>query len=265
MFFKQNRTSTRFVYLDTKKCNACWKCITNCPNNVIEKVDFFRHKHALIAAPDACTGCLKCMKVCESNAVNKIERANQDAWKLRNRTFNNFVINNVLLFTGLMVILSGLVLQIGFHMHTGRQFTDHDIQTQEITHELLNGINTNQQVWNLGYSGWSNMHKILIVFFSLLMGYHIFVHWKWYKGVITKHHIGKNRLVMILTVLFLLVFLTGLIAWFIDLASCAVILRKQFIEIHDKITLIFIVFLILHLIKKAGWFTAAFARLRKQI
>lgn len=265
MFFKYNHTRTSFVQLDTKKCTACWKCVTNCTNNVLNMVDFLRHKHALIAAPDACTGCLKCLKVCEYNAFNKIDRANQDAWKLRNRTFNNFVINNVLLFTGLIVILSGMVLQIGFHMHTGRQPAGYGVQNQEITHELLNSINTNQQVWSLGYSGWSNMHKISIVFFSLVIAWHISVHWKWYKGVISKHKMGKNRQVIILTVLFVLVFLTGLIPWSIDLASGADILRKQFIEIHDKITLIFIVFLILHLIKKAGWFSVAFARLKKQI
>jgi len=80
--------------------------------------------------------------------------------------------------------------------------------------------------------------------------YHTYIHWRWYKGVITKHLIGKNRQSIILSVLFLLVAITGLVSWIIDLAGSSSILRMLFIEIHDKLTLIFIVFLILHLLKE---------------
>jgi hypothetical protein len=95
------------------------------------------------------------------------------------------------------------------------------------------------------------------------MVYHTYVHRKWYKGVITKHLIGKNKQVIILSVLFLLVAVTGLISWFIDLSGGNSIFRMLFIEIHDKLTLILIVFLVLHFIKRAKWFAAAYAKLKR--
>ena len=68
---------------------------------------------------------------------------------------------------------------------------------------------------------------------------------------------------MILSVLFLAVACTGFIPWFIDLFSDNSITRTLFIEIHDKFALVLIVFLILHIIKRAKWYTAAYARLGK--
>lgn len=62
----------KFVKLDTKKCEACWKCFESCSKEVIGKVDFFFHKHAKISKPDNCSGCLKCVKVCEYEALKPV-------------------------------------------------------------------------------------------------------------------------------------------------------------------------------------------------
>ena len=70
-FRNKNHTQTKFVELDTKKCQACWKCLSNCKKNVIGKVDIIIHKHALIEYPDNCTGCLQCVKTCEFGAYRK--------------------------------------------------------------------------------------------------------------------------------------------------------------------------------------------------
>jgi len=95
------------------------------------------------------------------------------------------------------------------------------------------------------------------------MIYHTYVHWKWYKGVITKHLIHKNKQVIIFSILFLLVAITGLIPWFIDLSGSTSILRMLFIEIHDKITFVLIVYFVLHFIKRAKWFSNTYAKLKK--
>ena len=101
------------------------------------------------------------------------------------------------------------------------------------------------QIYRLG-----RVHKYAIFFFSLFMLYHIYAHWKWYKAVIIRHLIGKNIQVTILSILFLLVALTGLIPWFIDLSGSTSLLRMLFIELHDKFALVLIIFIILHLVKK---------------
>lgn len=249
MIFTRERTRTSFVQLDTRKCEACWKCIENCSNGVISKVDLPWHRHALIVEPDACTGCLDCMNICQYHAYSIADRTKQASEKTIKRTFNSFLINNLLLVSGLLMGFSGLVLQLGFHMGG--------------PDEQVRQIDTSKIVCGLNYPAWSVIHKFVIVFFSLLMIYHTFIHWKWYKVVITKNLIGKNRQVFILSVLFLLVAVTGLVPWFIDLSGSTSNLRMLFIEIHDKLTLILIAFLILHIAKRAKWFTATYEKLKR--
>lgn len=264
MFFNRENKRTQFVQLDAKKCKACWACIKNCTNRVIGKVDLPYHKHALIVNSDACTGCLNCLSVCKFNAYSETGRIKQEPGKLRTRALCNFLVNNLLFISGLLIIFSGLALQIGFHMGGpevhGRG--NHGLQSQSIQYEQLREIDTSKIVCGLNYADWSVTHKLVVVVFSLLMIYHIYVHWKWYKGVITKHLIGKNRQVIILSLLFLLVAVTGFIPWLIDLSGGTSIFRMLFIEIHDKITLILIVFFILHFIKRADWFSKAYTKLK---
>jgi len=68
MFLNRENKRTPFVVLNTKNCKGCWKCIENCSNSVINKIDLPWHKHALIVNPDACNGCLYCIKICSSGA-----------------------------------------------------------------------------------------------------------------------------------------------------------------------------------------------------
>lgn len=178
--------------------------------------------------------------------------------------FNDFLINNLLLVSGLLMTFSGLVLQIGFHMggSGNHQIDAHEAQFRSIHYEQLRVIDTTKIVCGFNYTDWSTIHKYVIVFFSLLMIYHTYVHWKWYKGVFTKHLIGKNRQVIILSALFLLVAVTGLVPWVIDLSGGKSTLRMLFIEIHDKITLILIVMFILHIYKRRKWFISTFQKLK---
>jgi len=180
--------------------------------------------------------------------------------KNKKRTFNNFIVNNFLLISGLAMMFSGLVLQIGFHMG-GHQEDTPFVQLQTIPYEQLRAIDVTKIICGFNYPDWSAIHKTVIVLFSLFMIYHTYVHWKWYKGVITKHLIGRNRQIFILSVLFLFVAVTGLIPWVIDLTGGTDSLRMHFIEIHDKITLILIGFLILHIIKRLKWFSSAFEKM----
>jgi 2-oxoglutarate ferredoxin oxidoreductase subunit delta len=74
LFFKREHTRTAFIHLNTRKCKACWECLTICPNQVIGKVDLSFHKHALIVNPSGCTGCLKCIKTCKFEAYTKTQK-----------------------------------------------------------------------------------------------------------------------------------------------------------------------------------------------
>jgi len=63
------RNTTKYIYLDTSKCKACWKCVEACPNGVIGKINLLFHKHAKINQPDLCKGCRKCVNACQEKAI----------------------------------------------------------------------------------------------------------------------------------------------------------------------------------------------------
>ena len=155
-------------------------------------------------------------------------------------------INLGLFFSGLVMAFSGLVIQICYHIGN---------------HE---GIDNYDTVLGINYSGWSLVHKISIIVFSIFMIYHVVLHWKWYKTVIKKRLISKNKQVITLSIIFILVAISGYIPWLIKLIGGETPMRKVFIEIHDKIALILTVFLLLHILKRMKWFIMTFNKLRNK-
>jgi len=149
------------------------------------------------------------------------------------------IVNIGLLFFGLAMSVSGFLIQFRYHM----------------------GHNS---VSEIGYNNWSDIHKISIICISILITFHISMHRKWYKAIIIKNLVAKNRLQIILSLVFILAAITGYIPWIIDLSGGSEIARKFFIEIHDKITIILFVLLTLHLTKKLKWYINAFDKLKNE-
>lgn len=159
------------------------------------------------------------------------------------KNINRFIINLGLIVFGIATVFSGMLIQVKYHMGNH------------------GNIAINDYVFGINYQSWSAIHKVSIVILSLLMIYHVYHHWKWYKGVISKKLITKNQQVLTLTLLFVLVAITGLTPWFIDLLKGDEMLRKVFIEIHDKLAIILSVYFILHIIKRLKWFFTTFERM----
>ncbi|HRV32670.1 MAG TPA: DUF4405 domain-containing protein [Candidatus Paceibacterota bacterium] len=154
-------------------------------------------------------------------------------------------INNIGLFlSGVFTMFSGMFIQLKYHIGNH------------------NHIKTNQIVFNLDYKTWSYFHKISIVIFSLLMIFHFYQHWKFYKIVFTKKIITKNKQVIVLTLVFVFVAITGFIPWFIDVLNGNDIIRKSIIEVHDKIAIILTIYLILHIKKRIKWFLTTLKSLK---
>lgn len=160
--------------------------------------------------------------------------------KPRNSQISSFMVNNLLLLSGSLMIVSGFVLQLGFHIGNQVRSNQRLNHSHDSTFEQVRFINPTDTVWDIKYTTWSILHKVVIVIFTLLMIYHIIVHWKWYKGVFGKHLVFKNRQAIILSSLFFLVALTGLIPWFIDLFGNKSILRLFLIELHDKLAILLV-------------------------
>lgn len=142
--------------------------------------------------------------------------------------------------------ISGFVIQIKYHMghHSG----------------LVPG----NSVPGIGYYNWTNIHKTSIIIFSILMTFHFSTHWKWYKTIIIRKLVQKNRLQIILSVVFFLVAITGYIAWIIYLSGVSDISRKFFIEIHDKIAILLFVILTLHLTTRLKWYITTLNKLKNK-
>jgi hypothetical protein len=159
---------------------------------------------------------------------------------------SKFMINLGLLFIGSAMVISGVLIQFKFHMgHHGQ-------------------IDTGFFVLGISYFGWSYIHKASIVILSILMVLHVTLDWKWYVTVAKKRMLARNKQVITLIVIFIIVVFTGYIPWFIKLARGSELTRKFLIEIHDKLTLVLCVYLFLHVVKRFGWFVFTFNKLRKQ-
>jgi ferredoxin len=262
--FDTDHTKTLYVKLDTHKCKACWKCIDSCSNQVIHKINLPFHKHVKIAGASACSGCLKCLKVCEYGAFTKVDKVEKIDPSLKMKIIKDFLINNFILIAGILTIYSGLALQIGFHMADHKKPQNGRLQdfSGSLKYEQMREIDTNKKVLGFKYFEWSSIHKFVIVLFTVFMIYHIYIHWKWYKTVLKKNLMMKNQISITLTLLFLLVALTGIIPWIVDAFGITSTIRLAFIEIHDKITFLLIIYMIIHIIKKNKWFLTTYEKIR---
>lgn len=262
-FFSRDHARTPFVKLDTRKCKACWRCIDKCSNQVIGKVDLPWHKHVLLVDSHKCNGCLTCIQTCSFQAFSMYDKENRPVVSVDKRLCRTFIINNLLLISGIVMIISGLILQVGFHIGGGDNRMDrHLADAQTASYEQMRSIDQNKTIWTFHYYDWSTIHKIAIVLFLLLMVYHAYVHWKWYKGVFEKRLFSKNLQILTLSLIFILIAITGIVPWFIDLSGGTSVLRLIFIEIHDKLALIFLIYLVLHIAKRSRWYSATYLRIR---
>ena len=175
----------------------------------------------------------------------------------KRKTLVKFLINNLLIAIGAMMAFSGCIMQVGFHMG------NHAEPTPGSVYEESRSIDPDRVVCGLTYNGWSQTHKVCIVIFTLILLHHLYTHWDWYKGVLGKGLIRKNWLTLTLCLLFLIDAVTGLVPWIIDASGGSTAARTGFIEIHDKLTLLLILFLILHVSLKIPWYRTTFAKISK--
>jgi uncharacterized protein DUF4405 len=153
------------------------------------------------------------------------------------------IINVGLLFLSLILMLSGLTIQINYHWGNP------------------GSIEAKEMVLGLVYSQWSDVHIMSSIFFAIFMIFHITMHWNWYKRVIKKKLFARNYQAIILSIVTIFVVLTGYIPLIINLSFGDEVTRKTFIEIHDKLALVFIVYQILHIAKRLKWYLISFRNL----
>ena len=164
-----------------------------------------------------------------------------------NRLVSSLATNLGLLLAGAAMAFTGSLIQFKFHMgHHGR-------------------IDANAVVLGLDHSDWSGAHKISIVAVSVLAMVHIVLHWNWYRMVVRKNLFSKNKLAVTLTIAFAIAAITGYVPWLAGLAGGSAAVRRGFVEVHDKLTLVLFGCLLVHVAKRSDWFVHAFKKLNNRV
>lgn len=155
---------------------------------------------------------------------------------------SNFIINGSLILISTAMIFSGLYLQIKYHLNLGSTEIDKEVPLA-------------------GFLLWSNIHTISSLAFSMFIIIHIYMHRKWFQTIYRKKLLKKNRRPLILSLVTIVVAITALVAWISKITMENSEIRTIFVEIHDKIAVVLIVLLFMHVIKRKKWYFKTYRKL----
>ena len=150
----------------------------------------------------------------------------------------NLGLNGSLFIAGLFSAFSGILMQVSYHMH-------HQVK-----------MNSGKIVMGLHFEDWSFVHKLSITLLSILIFYHLVAHRKLYFAIIKKRLFAKHNQLLQFTAIVFITALTGIIPWIMHLTTHSAHTRKTFIEFHDKIALVLVIYMALHFVKRLKWYTA---------
>ena len=134
---------TKFIAMNPSHCVACWRCVEQCPKNVIGKVGFLWHKHAAFQNPDACIGCKKCIKTCP-HGVFFVPDADFKVPSLWQRIRSKMSVEILLPLLLLATIVTGVKLHVAGH--GDGQETQHSWLVAHVVSTIIFTIST---VWHV--------------------------------------------------------------------------------------------------------------------
>jgi hypothetical protein len=148
----------------------------------------------------------------------------------------NLITDLLLLPAGIATIFSGFLLQIKYHM--GR-------------------LPKTTEVLSADYYDWTVIHKYSSVVFFIILCVHIYLHKEWYISLFKKIPVKRDRtsrlaFILIITSLF------GFIPWGQSIINSllghpSAATERIFVEIHDKLGIILMIKVIMHVWKRFGW------------
>lgn len=96
----------------------------------------------------------------------------------------------------------------------------------------------------------NDVHIYFGLLWILLMIFHIVQNWSWFKKITTITHILRNKLTTLITIIFILLALSGILLW-IDIIPRNVFNIK---EIHDVTGKLLFALIIIHIIQRIKWY-----------
>ncbi|MBI1751215.1 MAG: DUF4405 domain-containing protein [Acidobacteria bacterium] len=158
--------------------------------------------------------------------------------------------NLTLLASGLVTTISGLAIQVEFHLGAASRALRPStltsaVDTLEIPVHTVGGLNKFQ---------WASVHKFSITVFSFLLIQHVITRRSWYRDLTRRGSHFSHPQLLWLTILMLLVAVTGLAPWGIAFFGGSPHIRFILIEVHDKLALPLTILLLLHVVQRISRF-----------
>jgi hypothetical protein len=166
----------------------------------------------------------------------------QQSKNISNSAKNNFCLNLLNFIPFVIVAISGLTLQIGYHMHK---------------------LPDDYFVSDLNRSGWLILHKISATILLAGIIAHCMLHWKfisiWSGKVLRQKLLSSTSLSYWLFIISIPTCLVAMTSWI--LFNHGDPARFLLVEIHDKLALLWIIFSIVHIISRISWIIRTYRKL----
>jgi len=168
---------------------------------------------------------------------------------------SKFLVNVIMIFFFGISSVTGI-----FHVGGGDHERGHDFKNDETlsantsTIQLVSFSEQN----GADYSGTNfrpekkdnDVHIYFGLLWILLMIFHIVQNWSWFKKMATIKHLLKNKLTTLITIIFILMAVSGILLW-IDVIPRNVFNVK---EIHDVSGKLLFALVIIHVIQRFKWY-----------
>lgn len=204
------RTTTAYVTMNQHLCSACWRCVEKCPKKVIGKTGFFLHRHVVFINADACVNCGNCIKICPNSVFFKVDKT-VSVHKTNNGI--GFLIERLLPIAFIASAITGIGLHIA-------------------------GKSNSHEMWH----NWGAGHIFASFLWLLSVVVHVRRHILWYKTFTSKGFADKRWIIFILSILFLIATITGIL-----LIACVEGANSHIGLLHYKFGILLLVFSVIHI------------------
>lgn len=175
---KMDRTSTKYVTIDTHRCVACWKCVEECPKKVIGTSCFLWHRHVVFNDASACIGCGKCVKACPNGVFSRFDAFDNTCRAVK----ISLLFEKLLPLAFVSSAITGICLHIAGH-------------------------GSSHEVWH----SWAVAHIVATLIWVISVCFHVWRNRHWYKTFVSKGFIKKHFVNLVLLSLFVIATFTGII------------------------------------------------------
>lgn len=162
------------------------------------------------------------------------------------KTKVNFYLNLVNSLPFIILLFSGLMIQVNYHMHR---------------------LPDDYFVLGLTKHTWLLAHRISAAIAITGCIFHCVLHWKYIKAATRKFFIWKSGVKIFssyyLTIIGILTTVPVLLSWiFLNYSDH---LRSILVEIHDKLAILFMIIAFVHLISRTGWMLRTYRKIRSVV